>query len=216
MKRFFIIDKYNTAYDWGLTLTAKETPPPEVKTNYVQLDGMSGTLDLTEALTGEPTYNDRTVAASFMCSEGTFYDRVHLVHDIITALHGKKVQIVEPDDPGHYFVGRVHITPVLGTHAYTELEMEAICEPWRYAEFETRRYVGVESSAEVVLHNNGVRTLSPIVEVTGNVTVSFDGFSQELTTGTYKLTDLRLRHGATIVGLTGSGSVIFTYREATL
>ena len=216
MKRFFKIDRYNTAYDWGLTLTAKETPPPEVKTNYVSLDGMSGTLDLTEALTGEPTYNDRTVAASFMCSEGTFYDRVHLVHDIITALHGKKVQIIEPDDPEHYFLGRVHITPVLGSHAYTELEMEAICEPWRYALNETERMVNVNGSTDVVLNNTGVRTLSPTVSVSGTVTLSFDGFSQELTAGTYKLTDLRLRQGDNVIGVSGSGTVTFTYREATL
>lgn len=216
MKRFFIIDKYNTAEDWGLTLTSKETPPPEAKTNYVSLDGMHGALDLSESLTGEVTYNDRTVSATFMCSEGTFYERVHLLQDIITALHGKKVRIVEPDDPGHYFVGRVHITPTVGTNAYMELEMSAICEPWRYAEFETRRYVGVTSNTEVVLYNNGVKTLSPTIEVAGNVTLSFEGKSQTLTAGVYKITDLRLRHGATLVGVSGSGSVVFTYREATL
>ena len=131
-------------------------------------------------------------------------------------MDGKKVQIVEPDDPGHYFVGRVHITPILGTHAYTELEMEAICEPWRYAMTETERVVDVNGSTDVVLNNTGVRTMSPIVAVTGTVTLSFDGFSQELTAGTYKLTDLRLRQGDNVIGVTGRGTVTFTYREATL
>lgn len=217
MKRFFIIDKYNTWYDWRLTLTEKNVTPPEVKTNYVELDGMSGTLDLTEALTGEATYADRTVAATFMCSEGTFYDRVRMMQDIITALHGKKVAIVEPDDPGHYFLGRARITPAAGNHAYTEFELEAVCEPWRYAINETERRVDVASSSvNVVIRNEGVKTLCPTIAVTGSVTISFGDFSQELTTGVYKITDLRLRHGVTVIGVTGSGTVTFTYREATL
>lgn len=216
MKRFFIIDEYNTWYDWHLTLTEKDTAPPEVKTNYVALDGMSGTLDLTEALTGEATYTDRTVAASFMCSEGTFYDRVRLMQDIIIALHGKKVRIIEPDDPGHYFLGRVHITPAVNNHAYTEFKMTAVCEPWRYAVNETERWVDVDGEANVIISNDGVRTLTPTITVTGTVTITFDGMSKELTTGVYKITDLRLRQGVTVIGVSGSGSVIFTYREATL
>ena len=111
MKRAFLFDKYNTAYDWGLVLTGQSLTPPAPKTNYVQLDGRSGSLDLTEALTGEVTYSDRTLTASFALTEGAHDDQVALVRTITAALHGRKVRIVAPDDPEHYLLGRVTVTP---------------------------------------------------------------------------------------------------------
>ena len=93
MRRFFQIDKYNTAYDWGLVLTGQDLTPPAPKTNYVQLDGMSGSLDLTEALTGEVTYSDRTLTMTYTATAGTHADRVALLRTI-TAL-------------GNYFRARI-------------------------------------------------------------------------------------------------------------
>ena len=216
MRRFIIFDKYNTWYDWRLTLTAKDVTPPEPKTNYVDLDGMHGSLDLSEALTGEVAYGDRTLAASFWSSEGTFVERLALIKTITAALHGKKVRIVEPDDPEHYFLGRVRITSQAHDQVHTEFSVEAICDPWRYALNETRRVVDVDGAVDVVINNGGVKTLSPSVTVSGTVTLTMGGQTATLTTGTYKVSNLKLRQGVNVVGLSGSGTVTFTYREATL
>ena len=70
MERYFVLDKYNTWYDWRLICTAKDVTPPEPKTYYVELDGMDGTLDLSESLTGEISYKDRTVSAAFFTNNG--------------------------------------------------------------------------------------------------------------------------------------------------
>lgn len=216
MRRFFIFDKFNTWYDWWLTLTGKDTTDPEPKTNYVALDGMSGTLDLSEALTGEVTYSDRTVTASFWTSEGTREDRDALLRTVSTALHGKKVTIVEPDDPDHFFVGRVKIRDVERSLVHVAFSIEATCDPWRYALHETERLVQVSGAASVVIHNNGVKTLTPVLTVTGTVSVTCNGATTKLTEGSYKITDLRLRQGVNVVDVTGNGSVTFAYREACL
>ncbi len=215
-KRVFLFDDFNTWYDWRLTLTAKDVNPPEPKTNYVELDGMSGTLDLTEALTGEVAYNDRTVAASFWSSEGTYQEREVLVGQIITALHGRKVKIVEPDDPYHYFLGRVMVKNLERSQVHVAFDIEAICDPWRYAIQETEHWVDASASATEVIRNEGVKTMTPVLTVTGSVALTYDDRTVELTEGTYKLTDLKLRHGATVIGVSGNGTVTFTYREATL
>lgn len=215
--RFFTFNEYNTWYDWRLTLTAKDVTPPELKTNYIELGGVSGTLDLSEALTGEVAYNDRIVTASFWTSEGTFQERVVLCRDIIAALHGKKVQIIEPDDPEHYFLGRVRVKSQTFDQVHAELDIEAVCDPWRYAVEETKRTVKVAGEqAGVVLSNNGVRTICPDLLVTGEVEIAFNGATVTLTDGAYKLTDLRLKQGLNVLHLDGSGSVTFTYREAGL
>lgn len=214
--RFFVLDKYNTWYDWRLTLTAKDVTAPEAKTNYVSIDGMSGTLDLSEALTGDVLYNDRTVTASFWSSEGTFQERAALLKTVTAALHGKKVQIIEPDDPEHYFLGRIKIKSVEQDQVHIAFTIEATCEPWRYAVEETERRVDVNGDLDAVINNTGVKTLTPTLTVDGTVYVTFNGNTTKLTAGTWKITDLRLAQGVNVVKLTGWGSVTFTYREASL
>lgn len=215
--RFFILDEFNTWHDWRLTLTAKEVSPPQPKTSYINLDGRHGSLDLSEALTGGVVYEDRTVQAKFWTSEGTDTSRVQLMREIIAALHGRKVQIIEPDDPDHFFLGRVFIKPDAHDQVHDEFTLEAVCEPWRYALTETRRRVEVNSdSVDTIIRNNGVKTLCPTVEVEGSVTLEYNGATVDLTAGSYKISDIKLHQGFNTVGVSGTGSVTFIYREATL
>ena len=216
--RYFIFDNFNTWYDWQLTLTAKDVTPPEPKTNYIDLDGMNGTLDLSEALTGEVTYQDRIITADFWTSEGTFLDRVALMRDIKTAWHGKKVKIIDPDDSEHYFLGRIKIKSSYFSQVQTNFSIEAICEPWRYALRETERTIMVEEGSEVVavIRNNGVKSINPAITVTGTVMLTYKDASIKLTGGSYAIPDIKLYQGINTIGLSGTGSVTFTYREAEL
>ena len=217
MERAFIIDKFNTFNDWRLILTAKSVTPPKPKTNYVSIDGMSGTLDLTESLTGEVTYNDRTVSASFLATEGAFKDRSKLIRDIVSKLHGKKVKIIEPDDTEHYFYGRVTVKNINNDKAYGKIDLEAVCDPWRYSINDSVRRVEVNSkTVEVVINNNGAKTLSPEITVTGTVDITFNNGEVSLTDGNYKVSDLRLYAGVNIISGSGKGVVTFTYKEADL
>lgn len=217
MERFFILDKFNTWYDWRLLLTAKDVTPPDPKTNYVTLDGMSGSLDLSESLTGEVTYNDRTVSASFWTDNGKLQERERLLRSIEASLHGKKVKIIEPDDPDHYFVGRVKVNSSTNTLPFLEFSIECVCEPWRYAVEETTRSIEVRNNTvNLVVNNNGVKTLCPVVTVIGSIKLEFDGYSTTLTRGSYKISDLKLRQGVNVISVSGSGSLSLTYREATL
>lgn len=218
MERFFILDKFNTWYDWRCVLTSKVIDDPELKTNYVNIDGMSGALDLSESLTGEITYNDRNISASFWTDEGTFEDRNRLLHKITSILHGKKIKIIEPDDSEHYFIGRVKITDKTNILPYAEFKLEATCEPWRYSVNEITRHFNINSDdvTNLILINNGVKTLSPELTVIGDITFVYENTTVTLKTGTYKISNLKLRQGVNNVGVSGNGSIVFNYREATI
>lgn len=217
MERYFILDKFNTWYDWGAILTAKDVTPPEPNTNYVTIDGMSGSLDLSEALTGEITYKDRTVSASFWTDKGTVNERAVFLRDIAIALHGKKIRVIEPDDPEHYFLGRVRIKSQKNILAYTEFSLEITCDPWRYSLEETNRTVELsDKSIDVIVRNDGVKTLIPVVTVTGSVDITYNGVKTSLADGYYVISSLTFKQGISIVNVSGEGSVTFTYREATL
>lgn len=218
MERYFILDNINTWYDWRLVLTSKDVTPPEPKTNYVEIDGMSGSLDLSESLTGDITYKDRTLTATFWTDEGTFKERSTLLNTIVRTLHGKKIKIIEPDDPDHYFYGRVTVKSFNNILPYAEFTIEAICDPWRYAVNDSERTIEVNSPTVtfMVIHNNGVKTLDPIIEVTGSIDIIYNDVKASLTNGTYKISGIRLYQGVNVIGVSGNGSVTLKYKEADL
>ena len=218
MERYFILDKYNTWYDWGLIVTDKDVSSPDPKTNYVNIDGASGSLDLSEALTGEVTYNDRKLSASFWTDQGTRTDRERLLRDIKIALHGRKVKIIEPDDPEHYLIGRISISSEVNNLSYASFTITATCEPWRYAIEESQRTIALSLTAKnIVIYNHGVKTLTPEIELTSGAYLEYDGKVVPLNDGTYRLTDFKLYRGANVVKVSGStGTITFKYREADL
>lgn len=82
------------------------TPP--VKTNYVEIPGMNGSLDYTEVLAGEPLYGNRTGSWEFIVVNGfaawySIYDRMR------TLLHGKKVNVILREQPNYIYTGRLEI-----------------------------------------------------------------------------------------------------------
>ena len=217
MERCFILDKFNTWYDWRLILTSKKITPPVPKTHYVEINGMSGSLDLSESLTGEITYKDRTITATFWTDNGNHKDREKLLKDIRIALHGRKIKIVEPDDPEHYFYGRVSIESENNNLSYAEFSIECTCEPWRYSINDTVREVeATERITSVVINNNGAKTLYPVISVKGDVTIIYNNVETALNDGDYKISSIKLPHGVNVIGVSGSGTVKFTYKEADL
>lgn len=216
MERYFLFDENNTYTDWHLILTEKNADPPEPKTNYIELDGMSGSIDLTEALTGDVHYSDRKITASFWTDEGNVQDRYNLVNGIVRAIHGRKVTIVDPDDNDHYMLGRITISDVEHNKTYSVFNLSAVCEPWRYGFDTLYNRVSVAGINDLVLTNRGSKVIIPRISVTGNLTITFGGVSTTLTTGEYRILSLRMLSGDNIIRLTGNAEVTFIYEEASL
>jgi hypothetical protein len=72
------------------------------------------------------------------------------------------------------------------------------------------------NSTDVVICNTGTKTVCPVIIVTGTVSITDNGVTTELPEGSYKITDIRLKTGANVISVAGTGTVTFTYREATL
>lgn len=217
MERFYMFNNINTWYDWDLILTEKKITPPEPKTNYLKIEGMSGHLDLSEALTGEITYDDCVIEATFWTDKGNRNDRKRLLEKIVNTLHGKRLNVKDPDYPGSYFYGRVTVKSVVNNLAYAEFTLEITCDPWVYADDDTVRMIDLTDAVKnVVIMNYGVKTVSPMITVTGSLTIKYGENERTLSAGSYKISDLLLRQGANVIGVSGTGSVTFTYKEATL
>lgn len=208
---------YHTADDWHLTLNAQSLAPAEPKTNFISVDGRDGDIDATEALTGEIKYNNREASFTFIMTDGTPEDREDLLTEIYQHIHGRKLNIIRPDDPLRYLVGRCQISNIENLGAYSTFEVTANCEPWRYNIAETIRHTAVTSARlEFPIVNKGRKTIIPELNVTGSVNIEYGTLKLSLETGKYKATDLLLKTGTHLLTVYGSGDLTIRYREAVL
>lgn len=211
------IGGYHTADDWNLIMSAKKINPPEPKLVKVTVDGRDGDLNLSRTLSGEIKYKNRDASFSFLITEGNYEERNELIKTITRAVHGKELQIIEPDYEDYYLFGECSIKNVVNNKAYGSFTIEAECEPYYQAINEVNRILAPTSKPyDVVLTNTGDKILTPTLTVDDNITLEFGTTKVSLGQGTYKLTALKLPPGDTIVTMTGAGFVYVSYREAVL
>lgn len=103
------IGSKNTWDDWHLVSPSRLVfAVPEVKTKYVDIPGANGILDLTDALTGFPTYENREGTFEFIVVNG-YGEWQNRYSEILNYLHGKKYRAVLEDDPDYYYEGRFSV-----------------------------------------------------------------------------------------------------------
>ena len=215
--RGVIFGDYHTYEDWKLILNAKNISPPSPKIVKVQVDGRDGDINLSRTLTGEMKYSNREASFTFLVTEGSQEEREELINSIVNLLHGNELKIIEPDDLDHYLIGEIVVTKTTNDKAYGTIEISADLEPYRYSISEVNRTITAsETKVDVVLNNTGRKTVTPTLTVDGSINLEFGSSSASLETGTYKLSNLNLRSGATVVTISGTGFVVFTYREAVI
>lgn len=221
-KRKMIFGSYDTDINGLWTLSAWELEPAQPVLNMVEVPGrISGPLDMSTVLTdGEPRFGSRTLVATFESSEGDRLARKARIDTMVNWLSGWRMNIVLPDTPDRYLVGRITVEPLYNDLAHASVQVTAVCEPWLHNKEQTV----VELTAAVdeqtaTLSNPGRKTVVPLLEITGegaSVLIKFGAYSWALGPGTYQLPDLVLPQGDHLLTYSGTGSVKLTYREAVL
>lgn len=218
MKRKITFGNYDTAAN-GWTLTGWKLSAAEQRTKYMDKTSGDGSWDLSTALTdGLVRYNDRTLTATFECSEGDRLSREAKIRQMVNQLDGERRNIELPDDPFHYVTGRLHVVREYNDNAHAAVTVSARCEPWKHATSETVITLTLAGAAQTVqLVNGGKRGLVPVLTVTGtSVTVKFGTESTTLTPGAYQWPELLLTPGAHEIEVSGTGQLTVAYREAVL
>lgn len=218
-KRGLIIGSYDTVINGQWLLTGLQFSDPVQVTLFENVPGRrKGPLDLSTALTdGDPVYGSRTLTATFESSEGNRAERESRIDTMRNWLDGWTANIVLPDDPLHYIVGRVSVAKLYNDLAHASVQVTATCEPWRYNRDETKVVLTATTEAQTAtLYNQGRLAVVPSLTVTeGEVLLAAGASSWALSPGTYALPDLLLQ-GDKIISYSGAGILTFTYREAVL
>lgn len=216
-----IFDTYDTAlHGWVLTPGWKLSAA-EQKTNYMEKASGDGSWDLSTALSdGIPRYRDRTLTATFECSDGDRRSREEKIRHMVNLLDGLRVNIALPDDDFYHLTGRLHVAREYNDPAHAAVTVTAVCDPWKYANEETK--VSLTASAEkkvVRLANNGRKAVVPTITVEGAgaaVLLEYGTKSRAFSAGTYQWVDLLLTKGSHLLTYSGTGQLKITYREAVL
>ena len=210
-----IFNDERSAYDeWNIVLTKPEIPLPEPKTSTVDIKGANGLLDLSEALTGDILYNNRTIKLNFeMMDDTDFYD---LISDISNYLHGRVVTVRLTKDEDYYYIGRASINNWECVKRKGIIVITVNCEPFKYAVQETIRTVNVIHETKTITLPNSRKRVCPNIEATGTVKLILGDAEYDLVEGQQQLINFMLVEGDNIVKISGNGTVRITYRQGAL
>lgn len=221
LKRSIIFDNYGTATN-GWTLTALEFPTPDPVTNLVHVPGrLKGPLDLSTVLTnGDPRYGSRNLRAVFESSEGTRENRRERISTMVNKLHGQRVQIVLPDHPDHYAVGRLSVRVLYNDLVHASVEVTGVCEPWLYAADETIITADLTTGAFTTINLPNERMpVTPTIEVTTDTILRWRGANLNVNAGSFISLDFILNAGENTLearSMSQAGKITITYREGSL
>ena len=95
----------NTWYDWHLVPCSRPViNPPSIVTKYVEIPGLNGYLDLTNALTDHVTgAREGSIQFYVMNDYGNWEERYN---QLLAYIHGNELRVILDDNPRYYYQGR--------------------------------------------------------------------------------------------------------------
>lgn len=207
----------HTGDDWDLIMFDKAIGYPAPRYKTVDMDDRDGVLDQTEVMRGRVSYKNRALSFSFICTahQPTWAD---LRSEIAGFIHGKRLKIVDPDTPNHYYIGRCELhEPTYRGEAIMFLTVTVDADPYRLSNTETAVSKSVSAGSTVSLTNDTMPVV-PTIKVSANMTIAFGSFSTALASGsTYEIPEITLENGTNTISVTaGSGTITITYRQGAI
>ena len=207
-------DEKSAFYDWNIVLTKADIPLPTPKTSTVDIKGADGLLDLSEVLTGDIVYNNRTIKLTFEMMDDTDY--YNLISEISNYLHGKRITVNLTNDEDYYYVGRATINQWECVKRKGKIVIDVDCDPYKYAVTETTMIVNVANQTKTITLQNSRKRVCPNLNVTGTITLTIDDVEYELSEGQQQLVNFRLIEGNNTIKISGNGTVVISYRQGAL
>lgn len=127
---------FNTYGSWGLI--ANERPVismPPVKTNFQEMECISGSTDNTTALTKVPVYGDRTGSITFYVTEPKNWPDTLL--NLAGYLHGKRLKMWLEDDPEYYYIGRWAVNQWGSSDKFSTIQLDYTLYPYKISKLWT-------------------------------------------------------------------------------
>ena len=229
----------HTFTDFGIYPKSKGMPdPPEVQTEYIDIPGMDGRLDATQALDGIVHYKDRDYEQDFLIIDPEA-DWHSIYSNMLNFMHGRKMRVVFDDDPLWYYEGRLSVgEPKADEAGYIIIPIEGTLKPYKYSvidstdenwlwdpfDFENgviRVYKDLFIDGPTTIQVIGsqmpvVPTIKVVSENGDGMRVTFAGVTYQLADGDNRVPAMTIQGGEYNLIFDGLGFVSIYYREGSL
>lgn len=182
---------------------------PNTNTKKITIPGRNGTIDASEALTGYPTYDNRTITISLVINGGSASSCQTTYETLASTIHGQKLNITFDFAPGYYFVGRINVTVDTSKKIFWKVKITADCEPYAYKNSITSKTIAVGS-----LTVSSSMPTKLIVKATSAVRLTRNGITTTYSIGNHEIPYPLLVGNETLTIISGTGTI--EYQEGKL
>lgn len=216
---------------YGLIPTSRPViAPPAPALKFEEIPGGSGSLDLSQVLSSEITYYDRTGSLEFMLApdetHGSSFDSWEDVYSsLLSFLSVGRVKIWTSENPwgdpvysSYYYEGRLTLNDWKTDKSWEKVTLDYRLDPFKYAndEYTTQTYtVAYNSSHET--ENLGITHLTvPTITLSKAMTATYNGRQYSLPAGNSQI--IAVNGSAHTITFTnnvssGSGTVRLSFRR---
>ncbi len=198
--------------DLHVVLSKVNIPPATAKTNFVDIPGGNGSVDLTEAL-GEVKFNDRECTFTFTVFPCDDFEEKK--REISNLLNGKRCRIVLDKDPDFYWDGRCSVNEYESDRNIHKVVVKAVVAPYKLKPEVTKVIVPAGERVVRTLLNSR-KTVVPTITNTADATIVFNGTTYTVGAGIHKILNLALTEGENELTVTSAEEVEFVYQEGDL
>lgn len=186
-----------------ILLDGYELEPPSPKTYTVDIPGGDGVIDLTDTLTGNVAYNNRTQKFSFALmnmkgvNDVTIQEFERQKTEIMNFLHGKAFDYQMTMDPEYTYHGRFtvssHAQSMYSNGRLGAIEIAIDAEPYKLKENCT--YKLNATGGKLFRLESGRKPVHPTLECAEPCQVTWDDNQFTVPAGTYRLNDVTFQDG---------------------
>lgn len=231
-------EEFHSLKTWGLAIGNNNiVGNPEQETNYINIPGSSGFLDISEAVSGHPIFTHREISIEFGGIRGRMrWDAI--ISDFRNLIEGRIIKLTFDNDKAYYYEGRANIIDFdrirdLGTFTLSipkaqpyKYEVQGVNEPWLWDPFSFTSgaivYIGeltITGSKTLTLPRGYMDTV-PIFMASGisqSLTVEYEGKIFPLSNGENRFPQISVggREEA-VLKFNGAGTVTIEYRRGRL
>jgi len=203
---------------YGLKLFSSVTEGPEARKEMLPVPGRHGQMDLSQSLTGDVVYDNRTLTYGFDLYAPTLDDYEARMQEIRNGLDGRMLRVYPDAEPGFHYVGRLAVSSEYDTESMEqEVYVTVDAEPFRYRNAVTVvNAVLTGDGGQDVLCPNLRKWAVPTITTNAETQVAFEGVNYSLAAGVHIVPGIILKDGDNILTCTGTGTIKFEYQEGAL
>ena len=212
MMKGISFDDIHSFEDLNLVLSDVNIPPATAKTNFVDIPGGNGSVDLTEAL-GEVKFNDRECTFTFTVFPWDNFEEKK--REVSNLLNGKRCKITLDKDPDFYWDGRCAVSEYESDRNIHKIVVVAIVAPYKLKPEKTK-VIFPAGNGVVRTLLNGRKTVVPTITNTADAIIFFNGTQYDVSAGIHKILNIALTEGKNEVTVYSTEEVQFVYQEGDL